>query len=371
MFKRGLLIASFVLLCTLLSGCWDQLEFKNIRLPTVISFDEAKSDNLQGTAIIRIPVGTSIGQSSMKNEKLIENGKTPSDCMDGWAEKTSGGIDFSQIHVVLLGEELAKKQFNQIVYDISTFQKTSYTVEMAIVDGKASKALVDRKDKTSLTDEYLGELLKGGVESDKIPDTTLKIVHTAIYDQGIDNVVPYIKRDKQKGYLRLDGVALMSEEGYSGKTLSPEQTSLLLMFQGAENINDNWDLAEEGLDDLVIRLRDTDVDKQFGQITDDELSVKIELDAEIVLRKNTRMGVKDKAELKSLNKKIADYYTKEAKKMFETLSKADCDALGLGRDLIAYHPGLWNAIQGEDYYQKIKVTPEVHINIIEANMQNR
>ncbi len=369
MFKKSLFI--MIMSTIFLAGCWDQLEFKNIRLPTVLSFDTTKSDELLGTAIIRIPVGTSVGQTSMKNEKIMEKGKTPSDCTDGWTEKTAGGIDFSQIHVVLLGEDLAKKQFNQIVYDISTFQKASYTVEVAVVEGKASKALVNRKDKTSLTDEYLGELLKGGVKSQKIPDSTLKIVHTDIYDEGIDNVVPFIKKDKQKGYLRLNGVALMSEDGYTGKTLSPDLTSLLMVFRGAENINDNWDLSGAGFDDLVVRLRDTDVDKAFGDVTDGKLPVKLDLDAEVVLRKNTRMGVKDKAELEKLNKELSTHYTEEANEMFDKLSKADCDALGLGRDLIAYHPALWDKIKGEDYYKKIDVTPEVHVNIIEANVQNR
>ncbi|MZE36659.1 Ger(x)C family spore germination protein, partial [Bacillus anthracis] len=44
--------------------------------------------------------------------------------------------------------------------------------------------------------------------------------------------------------------------------------------------------------------------------------------------------------------------------------KANCDAFGIGRHLIAYHPDLWKKKKWNKDYAKVKFKPEVDVNIL-------
>ncbi|MBJ3788831.1 Ger(x)C family spore germination protein, partial [Bacillus sp. OA1] len=67
---------------------------------------------------------------------------------------------------------------------------------------------------------------------------------------------------------------------------------------------------------------------------------------------------------KKLNKELSKQLTKEAKKITNKLQKANCDAFGIGRHLIAYHPDLWKKKNWNKDYAKVKFKPEVDVNIL-------
>ena len=64
-----------------------------------------------------------------------------------------------------------------------------------------------------------------------------------------------------------------------------------------------------------------------------------------------------------LNKELSKQLTKEAKNNTKT-TKANCDAFGIGRHLIAYHPNLWKKKNWNKDYAKVKFKPEVEVSIL-------
>ena len=69
-------------------------------------------------------------------------------------------------------------------------------------------------------------------------------------------------------------------------------------------------------------------------------------------------------ERKKLNKELSKQLTKEAKKITKKLQKANCDAFGIGRNLIAYHQDLWKKKNWHKDYEKVKFKPEVEVKIL-------
>ena len=67
---------------------------------------------------------------------------------------------------------------------------------------------------------------------------------------------------------------------------------------------------------------------------------------------------------KKLNTELSKQLTKEAQKITKKLQKANCDAFGIGRHLIAYHPDLWKKKNWNEDYAKVKFKPEVEVNIL-------
>lgn len=62
-----------------------------------------------------------------------------------------------------------------------------------------------------------------------------------------------------------------------------------------------------------------------------------------------------KWEKEKLNKELSKQLTKEAKRITKKLQKANCDAFGIGRHLIAYHPDLWKKKNWNEDYAKSEV----------------
>ncbi len=367
MFKK---IMPILLFCSfILTGCWDQIELKNIRMPTVVGFDSAE-EKTKAMAIIRIPLGTSMGQTKSENEKITSTGDTLNTCFEKWLGKTSGGIEFSQIHVMVMGEDYAKDKFSDLINAWGNRPKSSFSMTLAVAEGKADDILKLRKDKTPLLDEYIGELIQSGISLRNIPESTLKIVHTKSFDPGIDNILPFIKKSKQKGYLQLSGVALMAEDGYSGKSLSPELTRLLLAFMGEKNSKHTWTANKDKLKKILVSVRDSSTDKTFKGVKEGKETVDIQMTLKVDIKKYTRSGVKDKKELNEIAAMFSKYYTEKAEKLFEQLKEADCDALGIGREMMAFHQKSWEQIKSKDYYRNVEIKPTVKVEIVEANLRN-
>lgn len=69
--------------------------------------------------------------------------------------------------------------------------------------------------------------------------------------------------------------------------------------------------------------------------------VNIKLNLRIIVLEYPKNHLHKTKEREKLNKELSEQLTKESKKIIATLQKSHCDAFGIGRQLIAYHPDLW------------------------------
>ncbi len=90
----------------------------------------------------------------------------------------------------------------------------------------------------------------------------------------------------------------------------------------------------------------------------------IKLQLKVIALEAPRDNLYKMDERKKLNKELSTQLTKEAKKITKKLQKANCDAFGIGRHLIAYHPDLWKKKNWNKDYAKVKFKPEVEVNIL-------
>ena len=90
-------------------------------------------------------------------------------------------------------------------------------------------------------------------------------------------------------------------------------------------------------------------------------NIMLQLDVEIVdfppddLDKEERINF--------LEVQLSKILTEKADALFKKLAANQSDILGLGREMIAFHPSIWKEIKGENYYEQILVTPEVKVNV--------
>ncbi|WP_281292626.1 Ger(x)C family spore germination C-terminal domain-containing protein, partial [Oceanobacillus polygoni] len=89
--------------------------------------------------------------------------------------------------------------------------------------------------------------------------------------------------------------------------------------------------------------------------------IMLQLDVEIVDYPPDHL---DKQEMINfLENRLSKILTEKADALFKKLAANQSDLLGLGRELIAFHPSIWKEIRGENYYEHILVNPKVKVNV--------
>ncbi|KFN02406.1 hypothetical protein DJ93_3141 [Bacillus clarus] len=119
-------------------------------------------------------------------------------------------------------------------------------------------------------------------------------------------------------------------------------------------------------DYLTIEVSNRKLKRDLKVTTDKKGNVyaHIKLQLRVIALEAPRDNLYKMEERKKLNKKLSKQLTKEAKQIIKKLQKANYDAFGIGRNLIAYHPELWKTKNWNKDYAKVKFKPEVEVNIL-------
>jgi hypothetical protein len=73
-------------------------------------------------------------------------------------------------------------------------------------------------------------------------------------------------------------------------------------------------------------------------------------------------------DIERLNKVLSKEFTEEAKKVITKLQDANCDAFGIGRRLIAFHPKTWETLDKKNYFKNVKFKTNVKVEIIKQGI---
>ena len=119
-------------------------------------------------------------------------------------------------------------------------------------------------------------------------------------------------------------------------------------------------------DYLTMEMSNRKLKRDLNITTDKKGNVyaHLKLKLQVIALEAPRDNLYKMGERKKLNKELSKQLTKEAKQITKKLQKANCDAFGIGRHLIAYHPDLWKKKNWNKDYAKVKFKPEVEVNIL-------
>ncbi|KRE92143.1 hypothetical protein ASG89_33360 [Paenibacillus sp. Soil766] len=86
----------------------------------------------------------------------------------------------------------------------------------------------------------------------------------------------------------------------------------------------------------------------------------------------TDTGKRNKAlsenKLDTIEKMLSDELNKQALVTIQTLQKANCDFLGLAREIHGYHYKEWNQMNWREEYPKLNIRPEIKLKILNSGV---
>lgn len=356
----------FIVICMLLTGCWDQNLMKNAVLVQILSYDlTPKEELLLGVSIPIIEEPSGGPQAMVKSETFSATGHTPRDSRMKIDREIAGILDTSKNKLILFGERMASTGIYSSLDVIWRDPRNSLGATLGVVEGEAVDLLgIKPKHETNVS-EYIQDAITSAEENSVIPSQTIQTLASEFIDPGEDTVIPFLKMNKKKSAVVV-GLALMDDKKYSGN-LPPQDSTLLLLLKNKKGKNARFTKKvnndEQQILNEYISFNVQDVNRKLKvQVKDRDIYVSIKLHLKISVEEYPKGNVP--ADIERLNKLLSKELTKDSKKVITKMQQANCDAFGIGRRLIAFHPKTWEAQDKKEYFKNIKFNSVIEAEII-------
>ncbi|MYL18297.1 Ger(x)C family spore germination protein [Halobacillus litoralis] len=358
----------------LLTGCWDERQFKNISLVLSMGFDVGEEDAIKQTVSIPTVTRSSEGPGQEFINVLSTEAHTPREARDKIDMMISDNFDPSKVRVVVFGEELAKEGIFPVLDDMYRDPKSNLNAYMAVVE-KGTAEEVTRLKVTGGTriSEYLGGMLETAASSTHTTGENLQLLCAELIEPGIDFSVPLIQLDEQNEAINFSGMGLFHERTYTGEKISAEQSTLYMLLQGKRGKIARLTEKVSGENDEITSYATVEVNKMKRNMkltVDDgvKADIYVNLQLKVVEYPSDHLYVKGK--IKMLEKELTDVLIKESEKILTTLQEANSDVFGIGRRVKAYHPDYWKEIEWSEEFPEIEIVPHFEVKIIEHGIMN-
>ncbi|CRK83267.1 Ger(x)C family spore germination protein [Neobacillus massiliamazoniensis] len=350
----------------LLTGCWDQTPLQKEAMIMAASIDKVKKDSILSTVAIRGSEQMMGGQTRPINTIISETGHNLKETRLKVNKITVGEYSSNKLRVILLGEELAKDSIVPYIDSYLRDPKLTLSAKVAVVKGKASKIIKEKTYQHKLIGEALAKELETMEKNSVIPIENQQTIRNKISDEGKDLVLPYIEK-KSDNTIGVTGVALFHGDRFTGATLKNYEPELLILLLGKKKEDSR----------MTVKYRNGENMKDFLSFNVHRFKRKMKINLrdgkpQVVL--NTKMmieindysgkSLQDKKELDKFNQNLSYIIEKDMNNVVYKLQNANCDALGIGRKLIAYHPDTWKKMKWNEEYPKIPITVHLEVKTI-------
>ncbi|UYY96940.1 Ger(x)C family spore germination protein [Peribacillus frigoritolerans] len=364
-----------ILGCLILTvGCWDQHLMKDATLIQATSYDLTREGKLLlGTSIPIIGQASSeSGQAVTRSEVLFTIANTPREGNIKIDQKVPGTLDPSKNILLVFGEPFARKGIYPSLDAIYRQSRNSLSAKLAVVEGNAIEILRLQPEDEPNISQHLLSLLQSAEENSNIPEENIQTLASEMLDPGEDIVLPYLKVNKNEKTAEIAGLALLNEEKFSGSHLSIQESILFLLLEEKKGKYAQFTkrVSKNQKPDMnnFITINVKNMKRK--------LKVSVNRNGDVVVNLNLRLkvfvteypkGDVDK-EIDKLNKKLSRSFSKDATQVISKLQKANCDALGIGRHLIAFYPNTWKEKDKKEYLRNVKFKTTVDVEIVQVGI---
>lgn len=351
----------YIFICFIfLVGCWDQKPLRQSRLAYSLGYDLYKNKSLKQTVeIVQM-------NSKLTNEVHSSIKNTAQDTTDKMRTNTTGDISYIKYGLQLYGKSLEKKGIFPTL-DVAFRDPGNPTslVKLVSVDGLSSEILERKKVGKLMIGEFLKKKVSTLEDRSYFPIENLESVFKKIQDKGEDFALPSIKIQGKE--IITNGLALFHNDKLTGR-LPIDQCVLFTLLKGKIGGKAHITKKIKGKDYVSIEIKKGQIKRKMNVNTDKNgnVHVTIKLKLPVTVLEYQHGHLEHAKEKKKLSKQLSKELTDESKKIINKLQKANCDAFGVGRQLIAYHPKAWKKFN----YKKAKFDTKVDVSIYSSGILN-
>ncbi|MCA0983973.1 Ger(x)C family spore germination protein [Halobacillus yeomjeoni] len=368
--KKALLC---IMIATLLTGCWDERNFKNTKLILSMGFDKGEDEDLIETVSIASVEKAAMGPIEENIQVISTGAMNVTDGRNKIDYTIPESFDPSKVKVVLIGKELAKGDIYQVLDKFYREPKSNLNATLALADSSAKDVLSFKTEEFKRVSKFIGGIIEGAIASTHASGENLQLICEELFEPGVDFTLPIIKADYENGVIKFDGLALFHDDHYTEKNIQPEDTTLLMLLLDKKGkiarITRKISEEEEGNGNVSVNVmkhnRNIKLNEKGGELTADlDLSLKVRI------MEYPKNHLSEKKTIEMLNKELSELLTKDAERLVEQLKEANSDVFALGRRAHAYHPEFYKKVDWDEYYPTMEITPKVKVKIQQYGVVN-
>ena len=221
MYRKGIII---LLLTFVLTGCWDERLYKN---QSVISLVGVEGEIGDYKGYYAYPKST----GSQTEITIIEgSGISPRDVRNNAELKVEQTLDLSELSTILISDKTAKSTLYDILDIYFRDPKNPVSIKVALTEGDVKPFISMTQNTADIAGTYFQRFFESAELNTIFPKQDLQKVGSSFFDNAIDVAIPYVKYNEKDNILIASGVALISDQTFTGKVLTPKQSQTMLML---------------------------------------------------------------------------------------------------------------------------------------------
>jgi spore germination protein KC len=368
--KRKLTFFFLISSILILSGCWDKQLLKDARLVYGSSFDLEEDDSILTTSVIRSISQASRGTSQVEAVNVIINAKgdTLRDTRMEIDRKLAGDYAPNKTRIFILGEELAKKDIYPFLDIFYRDPRSALGGKVIVTKGRGEEILGLNQVGEVLISEEVLELVKSAQKNTLVKMETAQSICPVMFDPGEDFFLPLIEK-QESDVVRVEGVALFNGRKYTGIDLTGDDPTILLLMKDKMDkyarfkieVAPNEPNRQERFVSVSVMKNEPEIQVKINQYN--QVSVDIEMRLKVSIMEYPKDQLFKKKVVNELNKKLSKEISEKTKNVLNILQQSNCDALGIGRRLIAYHPEVWKQMDWKKEYPNIPIHSTVKVEV--------
>lgn len=375
-------IMSIILVCILLSGCWDKIEIDRKSLTSIIGIDvgedvgkeqeqkklkpdepytamDVKKVHLTFGAPDISKIGPEKGASA-EDIYLLADGYSMQDAISKISLQTSRDINFSHTKLLVLSKDLMT--YPDIAKEVIDYLQREPSLNrmmyVALADGKAEEYLKYKPGMEKNIEGFLTGIIENSSRSDTIFPITLNEFLVLLSQNG-NAMLPIMTIERDKNQLEVSGVAMIKNYKVVGE-LSPVETSNLVMLRGelkggrrVTYLNGHpVDITIDGVD------RKISVNNAAGKLIFG-IDLRIEGEAKDY---HTDSTIFYRDTLNHLQSNFNKSIKKECEQVVKiTQQEFEVDPVGLREYVEKFHPSIWR--QKKDNWEETYKNAVVNVNV--------
>ncbi|MCG7345244.1 Ger(x)C family spore germination protein [Sporosarcina sp. ACRSL] len=348
------LLPAFLLGLLLLGGCWDEAQYKDITIVPVMGLTNGDKEG-EVKAYFSYPT---FEEETIKYAQSEGTGVSTRAAREDASHHTMEALDVSHLEVLMISSDMAKKN---VYPEIDMFFRTPrnrITSYVAVVEGDMKQYFNPPGDFKSEVANYYPELLRTGVLYTYITVSTMENAAKLLFDETIDLTLPYLIID-ENGLPALDGIALFSNNHFTGQTLRKQEAILAGMMKNKlgkyTRLSYEWKEKDSPITVQVIKVN------RKLKISDERVKMKFDID--ISVDEFPKNDLYKKQTRREAEKFLSAEIKKDFEKVLTTTQEAKSDVFGVGRKVHAFHQDLWKKGDWRETYSTLSIEIDVKVNL--------
>jgi spore germination protein KC len=362
-----------VLTMLLLTGCWDRLPLKTLQLVDIAVFDR---DEENGDFVLHYMLTKlkNAGQGGGEPVSYVTKFKGPSivEAIGKGEYSDSGPFLAINTGIYLMTKKFASKEPIDELAFLLQAPYTSINANLFVLnEGKAEDLL---KNKLEANKEFVKQLYTFSLNIKKnqlAPDVHMMDFILSRKDPFGDIAVPVLEPNHSG--LELSGALLFHQGKNSGEELDNDQLEMLMMMFGETTPRQK----------IAGNLFEVDSDKNhhFGfsiKKIDSKINILAKSDRLQKVKIGVRMNINvfeigetinilSPDKVNKFEKELSKHLEERANATINTLQKANCDLLGFGKEIKAFHPNVWKSLDWRKDFPELTIEPSFDVKIINAD----